>query len=98
MAHHLDADGFEFAEAVASHQRVGVVVAADHSLDAFLDDEVCTWRCFAVVRARLEVDVQCGTMIVAFTQQRIALRVVVTVLLVIAFTNDEAVLDNDTTN
>ena len=57
MAHHLDAGGLKLAEAVAGHQRVGVVVVADHTLDTFLDDEVSAGRCLAVVRAGLEVDV-----------------------------------------
>ena len=58
MTHHLDACRLELAEAVASHQRVGVVIAADHPFDAFLDDKVRARRRLAIVRARLEVDVQ----------------------------------------
>ena len=55
MTHHFDARLFQFSEAVACHQGIGVVVAADHPTDAFLDDKVGTGRRLAIVRARLQV-------------------------------------------
>ena len=60
MTHYLDARRFELAEAVASHQRVGVVVAADHPPDTFIDDQVGAGGRLAIVGTGLEIYVESG--------------------------------------
>ena len=95
MAFHLDAGLLQLAEAVAGNQGVGVVVAAHHTADAALHNQVGAGGRLAIVRAGLEVDIERGAaehLRRQRAQQGVALGVVATVVLVVAFADDAAVL------